>query len=171
MAKDMQRRKFYDAEAAILGPNPPLVPYNELQAFADRITRSRWWGSRQPARRALLLNFMATYNCGQAIGTTTIQLGDNQRTELQLLHALAHCNRTDPRHGHEFALTYLHLVKQFAPALYEPLRAEYRTRNIKRSVKSPATRAAAQERSLNTRFAAAGDRARQLLAELEQEDE
>lgn len=177
MAKDMQRRKFYDAETAILGPNPPLVPHNTLQAFIDQITRSRWWGAREPERRFLTVQTVVHFTCGTMLGTSKIghhilDLQTSRRTELQVLHALAHVLtiEAEPSHNHEFALSYLHLVKQYSPALYEPLRAEYRARHIKRSVKSPATKAAAQERSLNTRFAAAGDRARQLLAELEADE-
>lgn len=178
MAKDMQRSKVYDAEAAILGPKPLLVPHNDLQAFVDSITRSRWWGSREPERRSLNVQTVTRFTCGHTLGTGRVghhivELHTDRRTELQMLHALAHVLtiNADPSHGYKFALAYLHLVKQYSPSLYEQLRAEYRTRNIKRSTKSPEARAAAQERSLATRFSDAGDRARQLLADLEAEDE
>lgn len=173
MPKDMQRNKVYRAEHIVLGKDPPQERFADLVVFVNQVTSSRWWGTRVPAIRSIVVGQTAGNHCGFATPPTTarFELSHHRRTGLQVLHSLAHFHQPKDSvlHGPEFAQAFLHLVKQYLPHLYGPLRSAFTAERIKTSTWSPEARAAAKERSLTKRFNDAGDRARRLLAELEED--
>ncbi len=169
MAKDMQRSKIERVEARLSAP--VLTPLRVQQMVHDTL-RSRWWGTRRPDVRAMTVQY-GWRECTVHPSAARITQAQNP-TYLTVMHALAHFLQPEGTvvHGPEFALAYLHLVTRFiGQSQGTTLRAAFRFEKIKTSTWSPEARAAASERSLQKRFTDAGDRARQLLAELEEEDE
>jgi len=169
MPKDMQRTKIERVEAST---SVPILDAAYVQHLVDSTLSSRWWGTRRPDLRKLTVQF-GWKACTSGINNTRICIASGP-TYLTVFHALAHYLQPDESvpHGPEFARAYVQLVTRF---IGEPqgnaLRVAFRAEKVKLSTWSPEAKAAASERAVARQFKSAAERARQLVADLEGEDD
>lgn len=177
--RDTQRTKIFNAEARVLGTFKSETLADLIQ-FADTVTRSRWWGTRRPDIRKLTMMTTGGNWCGAGwprtgapITSDRVEVSVHRRSQLHVLHALAHFLQPPESawHGHEFAQAYLNLAKRWLPESEPALREAFRFFKVKTTTWSPEAKAAASERAHQRRFTEAGERTRALLAALESDDE
>lgn len=134
--RDTQRARLYRAEkpSGGLHPRPEFDRAREVQAWVNRITRSRWWRGRFP--RCGWINVKDGRGRRVACGTRywnhgEVRLPRWSRSRLVILHEVAHCvqPRGTASHGPEFARLYLDLVRRWigpeeAARLREGMRRE-----------------------------------------------
>lgn len=189
--KDMQWRKIRDAQA-FLGPQPQMGQ-RELQDFARRVVRSRWFGSRwsgespgqAPLERPKVTVSVkgtpqgcycdAEVRLDEQHGRTAMwNTGPDRADRLNALHMVAHLLTDDldePLHGPKFAHTFVLAVGRFIGKDAEKdLRAAFKSYRVKLYTWSLEHREKAKERAAERKFRGAGERLKELAASLEAED-
>jgi len=139
--RDVQRSKIYKAENEVqLGRR--LETVQEMQAFCDAITRSRWWRNRWPhishieVRDGRGRRSATGYQAGGLIKRNgVIKMPSWSRNELTVLHEISHVvsiSWGEPDHGRLFARNYLALVTRFLSKQHgTQLRRAYRKYRVK----------------------------------------
>lgn len=188
--KDMQWRKVRDAQA-FLGPQPQLGQ-RELQDFARRVVRSRWFGTRwagdsgSPLERPKITVSVKGTPQGcycdaevrldeqRDVRTAVWNAAPEKADKVNALHMLAHLLTDDldeALHGPKFAHTFVLAVGRFIGKDAEKdLRAAFKSYRVKLYTWSPEHREKAKERAAERKFRGAGERLKELAASLEAED-
>ncbi len=138
--RDSQRQKLYDAERAAFGPTKTLSTVAEVQAYADKVTGSKWWAS-QPrlSTRTITVSDGRGSGNARAVSSYRIQMPTHMRSEWVTLHEIAHCAMGQRHgwdgvaaHGWQFAEFYLALVRRFlGVAAHDQLRDAFKAKRVK----------------------------------------
>lgn len=141
--RDSQRSKVYKAEWDALHPISAMYPeVADVQAFVDRIQRSRWFKKRWPRMlRIIVLDGRGRRRGGgkyRGLGMGTIKLPRWTRSSYYILHELAHVLTTRmyglraADHGPEFCSIYMALIKRWmGPDAAALLRSAYKSSRVK----------------------------------------
>jgi putative metallohydrolase (TIGR04338 family) len=120
--RDSQRARLYRAEDEV-SPGRRLPTVEALQAYVDGLAAADWFGGRWGAR-----SFEVRPGYGHrratADGNGVLQMPRWSRTELVVLHEMAHCLTpvSYAPHGPEYAGVFLALVRRgLTPAVAQAL--------------------------------------------------
>ena len=120
--RDTQRVRLYRAEDDVSpGRRLPTVPI--LQAYVDDLAASDWFTSRW-GPRSFEIRPGHGHRRATADGHGVLQMPRWSRTELVVLHEVAHCLTSDgyAAHGPEYAGVFLSLVRRrLSPATAQAL--------------------------------------------------
>lgn len=134
--RDTQRARVYKcgSRGREIGPNPSVA---DLQAIADRITRSAWW-QRYARGRAVTVRPGHGHTRATANADGIVQMPKWSRQTMTLAHELAHVatdsmhGDTVASHGPEFAWAWLQIIRRMDGRTWETmLRAEFKHHGVK----------------------------------------
>lgn len=134
--RDNQRQRLYNAETALAGVafGRRLETVAELQAYVDGLLGTRWFRARWGRWGRIVVTAGRGRRSACAHGQHEIRIPRWARSELVVLHEVAHC-LTDARaaaHGPEFAGVMLALVRQFmGPGAAASLRSSFRSHRVR----------------------------------------
>jgi putative metallohydrolase (TIGR04338 family) len=144
-ARDFQKSKVYVAETDA-GLGQRILKVDEIQAWIDQITGTRWWRSRCYIEKLRVFDGRGTRKAyGGYFGLWHsgkrgwgISMPRWSRYQLYILHELAHIlidqvrDTTVPHHGREFCRHLLALVGRWMGRDHvRLLRAAFRARGVK----------------------------------------
>lgn len=118
--RDFQRSWVYRAERAAFGwpKDDYFDTIEDVQAYVDRIVRSRWWKSLTPVRQVHVKGGQGASGLRRGqIGT--LKISEDLRYKWVVWHELAHIVTPPntlhniPAHGWEFCRTYLKIVDRW----------------------------------------------------------
>ena len=136
--RDTQRQRLYNAEQAMGflgdGPGKRMETVAEMQSFVDALLRSRWFKARWGVWGRIEVRDGRGRSSAAAFGQHQIRVPRWARSELVVLHEVAHCltPRGYASHGPEFAGVFVALVRQvMGPAAAASLRDSFRSYRVR----------------------------------------
>jgi len=142
--RDSQRSRLYSAERVLSNRDEHGQPCGsvdwttvaEVQAFVDRVTRSRWWKSRSRVGKIVVKDGRGGMSARayRSRGQSVIAIPRWARTRRVVLHELSHhlTPWTAAAHGNLFAANLVDLVRRWmGPDEAEALKESFRQAKVR----------------------------------------
>lgn len=153
--RDTQKQRLYQAERHVQIGSPDIMTVNGVRKYVNQIVNTRWWKSHHPDIGHVIVKEgngnqkratgglsggvnPETKRWEHNIGVITLPQSEWARTEIVILHELAHVITSErPAHGKAYAKNFLTLVKRFlGDEDYKKLRDQFKAYKVKYIVRN-----------------------------------